>query len=272
MPCYNERDRAPSTLDGIRVFINQYPGIVKEVICVDDGSTDSTVEELMKFSNKLPLRVERLERNRGKWAAIHHGIMCARTDAVLLLDADGAANIFELEKLSLSKIFKNREAVFGSRFMEGSNVEGKSLLRKVISHSYRAYVRFWFCYASGRKKRSIDDMQCPFKLIFKSHLNRKMIVHEEKDLINPKRYDIDLWNVEKWSGDIELACCLQNTIVNHPVDFTHVRGSKLPVTATFMMAKETAIVARRFRRLNKLEVKCVEKGERFEYITSDNIV
>lgn len=237
IPSYNEQDRLPSTLREIELFCKSHKDLVSEVIIVDDGSRDSTVERASYFMMRLPMRIERLSRNRGKWAAIHHGIGVAKEDAILLLDADGAASIWEAEWMTgsgakdISWFIKNEIAMFGSRFMRESVVSGKSFLRSVVSRVYGAYARFWYWFAVSQ--RDVDDMQCPWKLIFKSKLRLDCLV------------------VERWAGDVELACFYSGKIRNFPVHFCHKRGSKIPFTAVFSMAYETVIVARRCRKLNK---------------------
>ena len=229
LPCYNEESRVSPTLRGIAHFMREHPGIVEEVIIVDDCSIDSTVERCMYFVDKIPLKVERLFRNSGKWAALHHGMRSARTDWVLLMDADGSAGIDEL--LNLPPGWEPlKTAYFGSRFAEGSSVEGKTFLRSVVSWCYRLYARFWLWVGSGR--RDVDDLQCPWKLLRRSSiLNRNAFL------------------VDRFAGDIELACRLNADVETLPVRFHHVRGSKVPMSAVFNMAVETVRVAMRERLL-----------------------
>lgn len=238
IPSYNERDRLPATLREVELFHRSYEGLISEVIIIDDGSRDETVERASYFMTRLPMRIERLSKNRGKWAAIRHGIGVAKEDAILILDADGAASIWELEwmakctKKDVDWFIENKVALFGSRFMDGSLVIGKSFARSLVSRVYGVYSRFWYWFATSHK--DISDMQCPFKLIYRSKLRLE-------DMI-----------VERWSGDIELAYCYHGKIQSFPVSsFTHKRGSKIPFTAIFTMAYETLVVARRCRKLNK---------------------
>lgn len=231
IPCYNERDRLPATLEEITDFHRRNGGVVEEVIIVDDGSRDGTIARAMWWVEKLPLKFEILSANTGKWAAIHRGLKVAKSDAILLLDADGSASIEELNRVDLARHIEKKEALFGSRFVKGSTVEGKSLMRIVVSQGYRWYAYFWYWYATGR--RNVDDMQCPFKFFFKSKLPLRSL------------------SVERFAGDVELACAYEGWIRNHPIKFVHKRGSKLPVKAVFQMGVETIDVARRWRGVYK---------------------
>jgi len=237
IPAYNEGSRIGSTLVEISEFIKNNSSLVNEVVLVDDGSIDSTVEVAMYYSNKMPLKIVRLLKNSGKWAAIHEGISVASNDMVLLLDADGSASINELSNIDkLEDYIKCKATIFGSRFLKGSSVEGKSFLRKVISLGYRVYVSFWYVVGS-RFRRSpfeINDFQCPFKLFSKSKI------------------DVSVLKVNRFAGDIELALNLNSGFINRPVNFVHVRGSKISSSSIFSMAFDTAKVGLKYLFRNKV--------------------
>lgn len=228
IPAYNEFERIPATLAEIRSFIECVPGLIKEVIVVDDGSPDSgkTIEASMYFINKMPLRILQLIENQGKWGAIQYGLEHATTDAILLLDADGSASIHELAKISKlqSTVLRKKVALFGSRFMKGAHTYDKSVLRTIVSRGYRTYVLFWYWFATGRK--NIDDMQAPFKLLYKSCI---------KGTLQEKRF----------AGDVELACILDCTIQNIPLQFVHKDGGSIKVTTMFRMAWSTMVICLR---------------------------
>lgn len=230
IPFYNESNRIAPTLDSLQIFCKENQHVVREVICVDDGSTDSgkTAERVMSFSGKLPLRLLRLSVNSGKWAAIHEGMKNVRTDAVLLLDADGSVSIDELKRMDfLEKALKHKCAVFGSRFANGAEVEGKSLVRSFVSQGYRWYARILYWYAKG--DHDVDDPQCPFKLFFMSRVRMPLVSN-------------------RFAGDIELALMFEGPIWTHPVFFLHHSGSTVKVGTAWQMATETFRIARNYRK------------------------
>lgn len=192
---------------------------------VDDGSKDGTLEKAMYFNNKLPMDFIILSENKGKWSAINEGLM-ASEGLILLLDADGSANVWQLEDKKEEELMIPKEgfAVFGSRFMSSSKVTGKSILRSIVSRVYKTYVKFWYFIATGSKGQYIDDMQCPFKLFWKEDLQLPLLTR-------------------RFSGDIELACRLKSIVSNVPIEFNHVRGSKVPISSIWNMFLETPKIA-----------------------------
>jgi dolichyl-phosphate beta-glucosyltransferase len=223
IPCYNEAERLPPTLREIEKFYTKYPDQITEVLIVDDGSRDATIEKALYFKDRLPLRTHVCAENRGKWAATNLGIMQSK-GLLLLMDADGAAGIWNLETEGKVLLPDKRYAVFGTRFKKESVVTGKSFLRTVVSHGYRMYVKFWYFIAKGMQGQVIDDMQCPFKLFWKEDLQMPLLC-------------------ERFSGDLELACRLNATIINNAIVFHHVRGSKVPLSAVWQMFLETPKIA-----------------------------
>ncbi len=79
VPAYNEAGRISAVLRP--VIASRW---VDDVIVVDDGSDDGTGEEAGRFS----VRVAALPQNRGKAAALDHGVSLAKNDTLLFLDAD----------------------------------------------------------------------------------------------------------------------------------------------------------------------------------------
>ncbi len=84
MPCFNEAH----TIERIVAAVLAAPVDNKEVIIVDDGSTDGTQEILRSRVEPLVAKVIYHQKNQGKGAALRTGIAAAEGDIVLIQDAD----------------------------------------------------------------------------------------------------------------------------------------------------------------------------------------
>lgn len=117
IPVYNEEKYIRKIIETVRAADTNY--IEKEIICVDDCSTDGT-RDILK--NEIEGKVEKIiykEKNEGKGAALRTGFQRASGDFVVIQDADLEYDPNEYMKL-LDPILKGRaDVVYGSRFAGG---------------------------------------------------------------------------------------------------------------------------------------------------------
>ena len=99
LPCYNEAGRLPGTLAGLLTHLSAAPGEV-EVLVVDDGSTDATVEvaEAIAAVDRR-VRVLSYRPNRGKGFAVRTGMLAAQGELIAFTDADGSYGPGELDRV-----------------------------------------------------------------------------------------------------------------------------------------------------------------------------
>jgi dolichyl-phosphate beta-glucosyltransferase len=104
------------------------PPFTWEIIVVDDGSKDRTTEVALRYSlhhSTDRVRVMTLPHNVGKGGAIQQGMLHARGQYMLMVDADGATQITDLEKLESRMTEATRNgfvAVLGSILLSGCEI------------------------------------------------------------------------------------------------------------------------------------------------------
>jgi glycosyltransferase involved in cell wall biosynthesis len=99
LPCYNEAERLPGTLEAYLAHLSRVPGEV-EVLVADDGSTDATVA-VAEAVAAVDARVRVLARwpNRGKGSAVRAGMLAGRGDLIVFTDADGSYGPCDLDRI-----------------------------------------------------------------------------------------------------------------------------------------------------------------------------
>jgi 2-polyprenyl-3-methyl-5-hydroxy-6-metoxy-1,4-benzoquinol methylase len=135
IPMYNEEEYIAAVLR--RVLAAPLPGgLGREIIVVDDGSTDGSGAAAEAVAAQYPdtIRILRHERNQGKGAAIRTALAQARGEFTLIQDADLEYNPREYPHLLSPLVQEKADAVYGSRFL----VAGE-----------RRVLYFWHAFANG---------------------------------------------------------------------------------------------------------------------------
>lgn len=122
IPAYNEGKTIHEILNKIK-DVELINGIEKEVVIINDCSTDNTEESIQKYiSNNKDLKISyfKHEVNKGKGAALHTGINVAIGDYIIIQDADLEYDPKEFNVLLKPVVDGFADVVYGSRFLGGN--------------------------------------------------------------------------------------------------------------------------------------------------------
>ena len=114
IPVYNEKTTIMEVLERVRRV-----DLPKEIIIVDDCSTDGTREILQALPTSADLKIILLPRNSGKGAALRAGFAAVSGDIVVIQDADLEYDPAEYGNLIQPILANKADVVFGSRFLGG---------------------------------------------------------------------------------------------------------------------------------------------------------
>ncbi len=114
IPVYNEARTVAALIDKVRAL-----DLDKEIIIVNDGSSDGTREALRPFENVAGLRVHHSPVNLGKGASMRIGFSFATGDIVTIQDADLELDPAEFKQLIVPILEGRADVVYGSRFLDG---------------------------------------------------------------------------------------------------------------------------------------------------------
>lgn len=250
IPAFNEEHRLPGALEETMNYLQQRtskdPSFSYEVVIIDDGSADETKRVAFEFVRKYTVdkvRVILLGRNHGKGEAIRKGMLHSRGELLLMLDADGATKVADLEKLenqiqAVAKDSSNIDpgfrisdipvAVFGSRaHLEEKALATRKWYRNFLMKGFHLVVLM----AAGP---GVRDTQCGFKM-FTRAAARKLFSN-----VRLKRwcFDVELVFLCKW---------FRIPISEISVNWSEIPGSKVNLLSIPNMLWELVLMSVGYR-------------------------
>ena len=133
IPCYNEEENIPVFFPELQKFVKEH-GF--QVIAVNDGSKDNTLQELQKFADNEYIKVVSHKCNRGYGGAIKTGLRAAATEFAITIDSDGQHRLEDVLKCYKHIQDTDADMVVGARQNNESGsyrTMGKWVIRKFAS-------------------------------------------------------------------------------------------------------------------------------------------
>jgi dolichyl-phosphate beta-glucosyltransferase len=220
VPAFNEAGRIRPSLTRILEYLRAQPHSW-ELLIVDDGSRDQTVDIVGRWIDALPeARLIAYQPNRGKGFAVRTGVLAARGQWVVFLDADLSTPPEEIEK-ALPYLRDGYDIVIGSRALPGSQIERPPPLYRRIATAIFDLVKhllvgLW----------QFSDTQCGFKAYRKSAVRPLY----ERAVIDRFMFDVEI---------LYLAERRRLKVYEMPVRWADAAGSKVRfVEGVYHMVKD----------------------------------
>ncbi len=198
VPVYNEQGTIARVIRRLRVL-----DIRKEIVIVDDGSTDGTWAVLQALSGG-GVTVLRLPRNQGKGSAFRAGLRKATGTFVVCQDGDLETDPADIVALLDCGRRHGVQVILGVRRHRRRAWPGdlRALVPMTLSRAFNTLVRWWFLVVY---QTPVEDPTCVYKIVPRHDLNRWKL--------RSRRFDLE----------VEIAACVAGQripFIEHPIVYT----------------------------------------------------
>lgn len=180
IPAYNEAKTIHLILDKVKA-VRLNGGVSKEIIIVNDFSTDNTVEKVKEYMSNnpdMPISIHSQEKNMGKGAAIHKAIELATGDYLIVQDADLEYDPEEYNLLLKPVLSGFADVVYGSRFMGGNP-------HRILFYWHSIGNKFLTNLSNMFTNLNLTDMETCYKLI-RSDIAKSLKLKEKRFGFEPE--------------------------------------------------------------------------------------
>lgn len=180
IPAYNEANTIHLILEKVR-DVQLISGIQKEIIIVNDCSSDQTVAAVERFKDANPtlnLALFNQDRNQGKGAAINRAIQLCSGDYLIVQDADLEYDPEEYNLLLKPVLKAGADVVYGSRFV-GANPH------RILFYWHSKGNKFLTGLSNAMTNLNLTDMETCYKLI-RSSIAKEIKIKEKRFGIEPE--------------------------------------------------------------------------------------
>lgn len=177
MPAYNERRTIQEIV--ARVLAVDLPGITKELIIVDDASTDGTRDIVQAMDGRDGIRVFTQSPNQGKGAAVARGFREATGDILLIQDADLEYDPAEYPNLLGPILRGDADVVYGSRF------QGSPHGQRVLYFWHSVGNKLLTLFSNAVTDLNLTDMETCYKA-FTSDVARRLDLRSKRFGVEPE--------------------------------------------------------------------------------------
>jgi glycosyltransferase involved in cell wall biosynthesis len=175
IPVYNEQERVGTVID--KVCAADTLGLEKEILVVDDGSTDGTRRLLARYGEQPGLRILLQECNQGKAAALRRGFAEVTGEVTIVQDADLGYDPEDYPHLLRPILDGKADVVYGSRFLGGPH--------RVLLFWHYMGNKFLTTLSNMFTNLNLTDMETGYK-VFRTAVLRRIRLRSERFGFEPE--------------------------------------------------------------------------------------